>query len=272
MEALEPGWNVLQDVVRFGVTPHQYNEKMHQLYRDGDGFIFETLVFWSKPWRYRWTQQALERLQLYATKSGKRANDLRILILGDGTGSDSLYLARSGFSVNYYDVPGSKTFDFAMQRFAYHRTLDNHIMPISDYSVCMNSQYDAVISFEVLEHIVQPLQTIKDIASMLKPGGIALITEDFGNISNRFPTHLEVSSKFKGKTPFLFLKYFMLLSWYSKDVLFKPVEFVKLNVVSNRDLLSLLKDHNVRTMYLAQSPNILLRFIGRLPYIYRHSK
>ena len=28
MEALEPGWNVLQDVARFGVIPHQHDEKM----------------------------------------------------------------------------------------------------------------------------------------------------------------------------------------------------------------------------------------------------
>lgn len=267
MEALEPGWNVLQDVTHFGVTPHQYDEKMLELYRDGDGFIFETLVFWSKPWRYRWTQHAFERIQLYARRSDIRTNDLRILILGDGTGSDSLYLAQRGLSVNYYDVPGSKTFNFAMERFAYHRAFDCHVLPINDYSLCLNSEYDVIISFEVLEHIPQPLQAIEDIAAMLKPGGIALITEDFGNTSNRFPTHLKVNSQFDGKTPFLFFENSMLLSWYSRDVLFKPIEFVKLKAVTNKDLVSILKDSNVRRMYLSKSSNRLLRCIGRLPYI-----
>ena len=55
MQALEPGWNVLNDMERFGVVPHVPSERMTQLYRDGDGFIFETMVFWAKPDRRRWT-------------------------------------------------------------------------------------------------------------------------------------------------------------------------------------------------------------------------
>jgi hypothetical protein len=103
---------------------------------------------------------------------------------------------------------------------------------------------------------------------MLKLGGIALITEDFGNTSNRFHTHLKVNSTFKGKTPFLFLKNSMLLSWYSRDVLFKPIELVKLNAVTNKDLVSILKDSNVRSMYLSKSSNILLRYKWKIA-VYR---
>ena len=70
MQALEPGWNVLRDVEYFGVTPHVDDEKLAQLYRKGDGFIFETMVFWAKPDRRRWTQDPVAGLSALA---GRRA-------------------------------------------------------------------------------------------------------------------------------------------------------------------------------------------------------
>ena len=267
MEALDPGWNVLQDVARFGVTPHKYDEKMLQLYHDGDSFIFETLVFWLKPKRRRWTQYALERIRSYAERSNIDMCDISILIFGDGTGSDSLFLADKGLKINYYDIPGSKTFDFALKRFDYYNMLGQHIKPINDYRACLTRQYDVVISFEVLEHLQQPLQAIRDISSMLKYGGISLITDDFGNIANSFPTHLEINSTLHGKTPFLFLDSSMVLSWYSRDELFKPFEFIKLKEVSTKHWLSLFRDYNIRKPFLSKNSSILLRSVGKLPYI-----
>lgn len=267
MEALEPGWNVLQDVARFGANPHEYDEKMLQVYRDGDGFIFETLVFWARPSRQRWIHYSLDRIRLYAKRFGANVNNITILMLGDGTGNDSLYLADNGLIVDYFDIPGSRTFEFATKRFEHHGLLGRRIKLISDYQSCLNRQYDIVISFEVLEHLPQPLQTIKDVHSMLKTGGIALITEDFGDIVVNLPTHLRSTSKFQGKTPLLFLRNNMMLSWYSRDVLFKPFEFTKFEErPSFGDLIRLLRDNNVRRKYTRNS-NIIIRLIGRLPYI-----
>lgn len=267
MEALKPGWNVLQDMAHFYANAHEHDDKMLQVYREGDGFIFETLVFWAIPSRQRWICHSLERMQLYAKRHNMNINNIKILMLGDGTGNDSLYLADNGLSVDYFDVPGSKTFDFAMKRFEHYGFLDRRITLISDYHSCLNRHYDVVISFEVLEHLPQPIQTIKDIHFMLKPGGIALITEDFGDIVSNLPTHLRSTSKYKGKTPFLFLSNNMILSWYSKDVPFKPFEFIKLKEKpSLLDMIHLLRDENIRKRYMMNS-NVFLRLIGRLPYI-----
>ena len=63
-----------------------------------------------------------------------------------------------------------------------------------------------VVCFEVLEHLPEPEQAIRDIATMVKPAGIALITEDFGDIAEHLPTHLKSTSSLAGTTPFLFLK------------------------------------------------------------------
>lgn len=267
MQALEPGWNVLRDVARFGVTPHVYDERMLQLYREGDGFIFETLVFWSKPSRQRWTQHAIERIRLYAARSGMESGDIAILILGDGAGNDSLYLAHNAFKIDYYDVPGSKTFDFAIKRFDAYALPGHSVRPINDYGSCFAKEYDVVISFEVLEHLPQPLQTIRDIQALLKTGGIALVTEDFGDITNRLPTHLKANSRYSGKTAFLFLRNSMALSWYSREEIFKPFEFVKVKSVSTNDWLALFQDRDIRGSYLSKFSRPLMRIIGKLPYV-----
>jgi hypothetical protein len=98
MEALQLGWNVANDVKRFGATPHRFDEHMRGLYRDGDSFIFETLVFWARPFRQKWTVHALDRLILHARACGISLSKLRVLILGDGAGNDSLFLAQNGLT------------------------------------------------------------------------------------------------------------------------------------------------------------------------------
>ena len=168
-------------------------------------------------------------------------------MLGDGTGNDSIYLAKNGFKVNYFDVTGSKALDLAVKRFEYYG-LSGFINIINDYNSCLSGEYDVVISFELLEHLVDPSTAIRDIYSMLNTGGIALITEAFGDIGNNLPTHLAVNAKYDGLTPFMFLKHGMLLSsWYDRWL--RPMEFSKIQNPSPLNFRHLLKDRVVRSMY-----------------------
>jgi SAM-dependent methyltransferase len=226
-EALELGWNVGRDVEVFGVTPHYYDERMEALYREGMGFIFETLVFWAQPSRQEWSCMALERLLRYAAAKRVDVAELSLLLLGDGVGNDAIFFARNGFNVDYFDVPGSKTYDFAVKRFEHYELLNQRIHLIGDYRSCFEKPYDAVVSFEVLEHLPDPRAAIADIGKLLKPGGIAIITEAFGLTFAHLPTHLRCNQRLEGRTPFMFHECGMELSWYSRAPLFKPTEFVR---------------------------------------------
>ena len=266
MQALEPGWNVIEDVKRFGVTPFQFDEKMIRLYIEGNGFIFDSLVYWSRPARRLWIEHALDRIRRYAERVGRPIDDLKILMYGDGPGNDSLFLAKHGCKLDYYEVPGSKTHDFAVKRFQEYGLWEGRIQPIDDYQTTLNGQYDVVLSFEVLEHLLEPLIAIQGIQAALKTGGIAIITEDFGDLAGFLPTHLRSGAKYLGMAPILFLKSHMVLSWYSQDELFKPYEFVKADKVFARDWILLARDYNVRSLYLSKYAARLAQRINKLPY------
>jgi SAM-dependent methyltransferase len=244
-EALQTGTNVLEDMARFDVEAHVYDAAMERLYRQGDGFIFETLVYWLRPERQKWTKAAIDRLRLHAEAKRVHLPDLKILMLGDGTGSDAILLAKCGCRVVVFDVPGSKVMEFAIRRFRSHGLLGNEIEIVESYDRCLTGEFDAVISFEVLEHLSDPVTAIRDIGRMLKLGGIALITEAFGGIDRYLPTHLLSNRRYYGQTAYLFHKNSMKLRWYNKDPLFKPIEFVKKSKAGPRDLLALVSDRSV---------------------------
>lgn len=90
MQALQPGWNVLQDGFRFGATLHLKDEKMDQLYKQGNGFVFETLVYWTKPEHYHWTEQIFERTRFYAIQRDLLENNDSILICNDSKSIQSI--------------------------------------------------------------------------------------------------------------------------------------------------------------------------------------
>ena len=246
-EALSLGCNANRDARSLGVTPHVFDERMQTLYETTDAFIFECLVFWAKPERQTWIKQALARIALFAAAQNKQPSELKILIFGDGAGSDSLFLTAHDLRVDYFDVPGSRTFDFAARRFDFYGA-QSAINLITDYDRIETNFYDVVLSFEVLEHLPEPLVAVRDMAKFLKPDGIALITEAFDFIFESCPTHLESNRRYAGRTGFIFGAENLKLTWYSRAPLFKPMEFRKQNAPAS--FWKLCADRKIFSNYL----------------------
>lgn len=231
--------------MRFGVTPHTYDASMERLYREGYGFIFETLLYGQRPLRRAWNAAVLSRIVAHAAAANTAPAALRILIFGDGCGEDSLYLARNGCVVDYFDLPGSRTFAFASRRFAHHGVLGERVRICSDLAALGSGTYDVLISLEVLEHLPNPDDAIRTMARLLKRGGIALVSEAFDCVSRVFPTHLACNFALRDTTPLLFLRRGFAFSWTNPEQPGKPMEFRLCHTSRMRRIGALLRSRSM---------------------------
>jgi SAM-dependent methyltransferase len=247
------GANVCADARRLGVTWHVFDAAMERLYRETEGFVYETMVFWSSGSRPEWIARAEERLALRCREDRITREDARVLVWGDGTGSDSIALARAGWRPDVLEYPGSRTFEFLERRLAHHRLLGERVRVVTDDQELRAGTYDAIVCFEVLEHVPDPLQMISRLSDLLRPGGIALVTEAFREVSAGLPTHLRSNLRYAGRTPFLFRDAGLHLTWFAGRPRFKPSEYRRLERPGLRERLELLHPRVLKHWAAARS-------------------
>jgi SAM-dependent methyltransferase len=202
----------------FGVTPHVYDETMKHLYGETDAFVFELIVG-----HMREACKDIDRRVIQAVNEFSTGN--RMLCLGDGIGTDSLRFAMDGFDVTYFEFEGPSS-RFAKNRFSRTQT-EGDIYPVHKLDGIPQGLHDVVVCREVLEHVPDPLQVIEDIRDYLNPKGVAVITESFSRVEDRFPTHIAENQKYAGSTKRLFVKEgFALLDSYpgGRPVVFRKTE------------------------------------------------
>lgn len=95
-----------------------------------------------------------------------------VLDFGAGIGDFCIKLSEKGFNVDYADVPG-KTFDFAMWLFAKRGCKINMINIEKEK---LQKKYDSIFCIDVIEHIPNPKETLRELAFCLKSGGNLIIT------------------------------------------------------------------------------------------------
>ncbi len=107
----------------------------------------------------------------------------RVLDVGGGVGGLTLYLNRCGIRCDYLDVKG-KTFDYAAWRFARHG-LDVLMFDVLSADRRPRGPYDAIVTWDVLEHIFDLEDAIHHIALWLRPGGWFLSKSTFATGDGR---------------------------------------------------------------------------------------
>jgi SAM-dependent methyltransferase len=234
-EAIETGTTVRAAVEDFGLTPHVYDEKMRRFYETTDAFVFELIVV-----HMRDACKEIDHRVVESVNEFSKGN--RVLCLGDGIGTDSLRFAKAGFDVTYFEFEGPSS-DVAQRRFARTET-EGRIESIHELKNIPHERYDVVINREVLEHVPDPPGVIEDIWHYLDEEGLAVVTESFSRVEDRFPTHLASNQKYAGKTDRLFVEEgFILLDSYPGD---RPLVFRKTEKTNSTRYDSLPLDYPVR--------------------------
>ncbi len=215
-EAVETGTTVRAAAEDFGLTPHVHDEKMQRFYEETDAFVFELVVGHMHDACKQIDARVIESVDQFAKGD-------RVLCLGDGIGTDTLRFAEDGFDVTYFEFEGPSS-QFAHHRFT-RAGVESDVEQIHELAEIPYGKYDVVINREVLEHVPNPPKVIKDIRNYLDEDGLAIITESFSRIEDRFPTHLASNRKYAGKTKQLFVKEgFTLIDSYPEG---RPIVFRK---------------------------------------------
>lgn len=237
-EALQTGWNVSRAAGAVGVTPHIFDKRMEKFYSQTDAFVFELLVGHLN----QSCKEIDRRVSVTIQRHFDGRKNLKILVFGDGVGTDSLRLAAVGHRTTYFEFEGASS---AMASYRFQRLgLGSRITVLHKIDEIPREWFDVVICREVLEHVPDPLSIITSIRKCLKWDGIAIITESFSRIEPTHPTHLARNEKYDGRTEWLFVRagFHFLYSFPSK----RPMVFQK---VDERRLLrycSLLRKSFIR--------------------------
>jgi 2-polyprenyl-3-methyl-5-hydroxy-6-metoxy-1,4-benzoquinol methylase len=178
-----------QDAQLAGVTPHVWDERLERFYRESRGWL-ATHVAWN-----RRPEKLKMREWIGHYLDGEGRSPLRILVMGDGSGFDSLYLSLCGHDVTYCE-PCAPCVAFARRLFAMSGR-QVRIVP-RDTDLAATAAFDTVVCLDVLEHHPDPPAFVKQLAGYLRPGGHLLVSAPFFFVTYHNPTHLRANRKYSG--------------------------------------------------------------------------
>lgn len=197
-EALQPGWNVTSASREAGVTPHVFGPAMEALYGSTDAFVFELAAGHSSA--LCWEVDA--RVNRMVARRAPDPARARVIVYGDGIGSDSLRLAQAGYRVTYFEFDGYSS-RLARHRFA-RAGVAARIECVTRPEAVPAAAFDLLVCREVLEHVPDAPAFVAGLNRCLVTGGAAIITESFSELSPWYPTHLACNRRHVGRVSELF--------------------------------------------------------------------
>ncbi len=173
-------------------------DEITSYYKTTEQFLYE-LMYWEAL-----KSKQVEFRKLYLICRRLRIN--RLLDFGGGVGGLGIFMANHGLKCDYLDLPG-KTFDFAKWRFN-RRGLNIQLYPKVD--ALPPSSYNAVICYDVLEHLFDVEETIKEIGRILDDKGFLISRSTFNDegvhlTKNKKFQNIRIFDELMGKYNFRFL-------------------------------------------------------------------
>jgi SAM-dependent methyltransferase len=112
---------------------------------------------------------------------------LSLYDFGCGVGTDGLFLAGRGYDVTLVDVDGP-TLEFARHR-ARRRGIDARFLVSSSITPQPDRVFDAIVCFDVFEHLTEPVAAARSLVNHLRPGGV-LVQQGTFHDAGHSPCHL----------------------------------------------------------------------------------
>jgi 2-polyprenyl-3-methyl-5-hydroxy-6-metoxy-1,4-benzoquinol methylase len=187
-EKRSPGVTVREALAACNLKPHVWQDSYADFYQQTDAFLFETLVWNRNPVKIQMRQWIGEYL-----RHGDRG-PVRILTFGDGLGIDSLYLTQAGHAVDSFEV-SEPCIRFAR---ALGDRMGTAISIIDSPDAIAPESYDVVVCLDVLEHVPEPGNLVKQLAGYLKPGGRLIVHAPFWFVHPAVTTHLAANRTYSG--------------------------------------------------------------------------
>ncbi|MBI4341320.1 MAG: class I SAM-dependent methyltransferase [Candidatus Omnitrophica bacterium] len=185
---------ILDDVTTYLKKPIEHIAKAYWAYHTGEDLVAqqrvgeatreaEVLAYYQATphylyelsyWEASWDKQAWFEVVYRACRRWRLQH---VLDFGGGVGGLSVYLNSRGVRCDYLDVAG-KTFDYAAWRFR-RRGLNVRMFDILSTNGKAQGPYDAIVAWDVLEHLFDLEAALASIRSMLRAQGWFLSKSTF---------------------------------------------------------------------------------------------
>ena len=194
---LNVDWGTIHNAVSadWNAANPRTDDEILDWYRRNEAYIWELSWYHADPgFNYSGMCSGIaERLKAAGVK--------KVLCLGDGIGDLTIGLIRAGFDATYHDLAGSRTAEFAAFRSWMHLGGYMPTRLATSWAPDLGTEeWDAIVSLDFLEHMVDVDGYVKAIKEALKPGGLLAAQYAFAIGSGEqgsMPMHLARNDRFE---------------------------------------------------------------------------